>query len=362
LVQSVADADQLVNCVPLMASALILQTNLNEGVPGPEHFEMRQYPRPQLGDGILVQLLVVSADPYMRYRIRSDGDYKADSPMLGLVAGKVLETNVPEWKVGDLFGAELPYIDIQAVPASRLRMFRRLTGLVSEENISLGIGALGMPGSTAYGGLTDILRPKSGEVIWVSGAAGAVGSMVGMIAKHVFGCTVIGSAGGPEKCKLVTDRFGFDHCLDYKACKSTRDLITALAELAPSGIDMYFENVGGMHFEAAMKCLRPNGRVAVCGVISDYNKPKMTPNKIYISNMIYTSQRIEGFQCFPWLSGERGNFLQDMAKWVDEGKVKVEETVFDGLESFGSAFRALFEGGNTGKVVVRMQSSAKSKL
>ena len=88
---------------------------------------------------------------------------------------------------------------------------------------------------------------------------------------------------------------------------------------------MYFENVGGMHFEAAMKCLRPNGRVAVCGVISDYNKPKMTPNKIYISNMIYTSQRVEGFQCFPWLSGERGNFLQDMAKWVDEGKVKVEE-------------------------------------
>ena len=118
---------------PSMANALILKTNLNQGVPGPEHFETRQYPRPKLGDGILVQLLVVSADPYMRYRIRSDGDYKADAPMLGLVAGKVLESNVPEWKVGDLFGAELPYIDIQAVPASKLRMFRRLTGLVTEE-------------------------------------------------------------------------------------------------------------------------------------------------------------------------------------------------------------------------------------
>ena len=110
-----------------------------------------------------------------------------------------------------------------------------------------------------------------------------------------------------------------------QVCKSTRDLIIALSKVAPSGIDMYFENVGGMHFEAAMKCLRPNGRVAVCGVISDYNNPKMSPNKIYISNMIYTAQRIEGFHCFPWLFGQRGNFLQDMAKWVDEGKVKVEE-------------------------------------
>ena len=178
-----------------MANALILRTNLNEGIPGPEHFEMRQFPRPQLGDGLLVQLLVVSADPYMRYRIRSDGDFKANTPMLGLVAGKVLESNVPDWKPGDLFGAELPYVDIQAVPAAKLAMFRRLTGLVNEEclhqfhahipdictclckctdsipwhtsskcklhelicvgetwkdNISLGIGALGMPGNLGW--------------------------------------------------------------------------------------------------------------------------------------------------------------------------------------------------------------------
>lgn len=218
-----------------------------------------------------------------------------------------------------------------------------------------------MPGSTAYGGLIDILRPKKGETVWVSGAAGAVGGMVGMLAKNVFGCRVIGSAGGPEKCKMVVEKFGFDECVDYKACRSTKELIMALRKVSPKGIDMYFENVGGMHFEAAMSCLRPKGRVAVCGVISGYNDAKLPPNKVNLGNMIYTGQRIEGFECSPWLLGKRGNFLQDMAKWVQEGKVTIQETRFEGLESFGSAFRALFVGGNTGKVVVRVASSL-SKL
>lgn len=337
-----------------MARTLILKVSLDEGLPGPEHFEIRESPTPVIGDGVIVMLLTVSADPYMRYRIRSDGDYKPGEPMLGLVAGKILDSKVPEWKIGDLFGAELPYTDVQAVSARKVKSFRRLTGLISEDQISLGIGALGMPGSTAYGGLIDILKPKKGETLWVSGAAGAVGSMVGMMAKNVFGCTVIGSAGGPEKCKLVKEQFGFDDCVDYKACKTTKDLVKALRQAAPGGIDMYFENVGGMHFEAAMQCLCPKGRVAICGVISDYNKAKMSPNKIYISNMIYTEQTIQGFQCLPWLLGERGHFLQDMAQWIGEGKVKTRETVFDGLESFGSAFRALFEGSNTGKVVIRV--------
>lgn len=344
-----------------MARSLILKTSLNEGLPGPEHFEIQKSAWPTLGDGVIVMLLTVSADPYMRYRIRSDGDYKPGEPMLGLVAGKIIDSNMPEWKVGDLFGAELPYTDVQAVPASKAKAFRRLTGLISEDQISLGVGALGMPGSTAYGGLIDILKPQKGETLWVSGAAGAVGSMVGMMAKHVFGCTVVGSAGGPAKCKLVKEQFGFDHCVDYKACESAKDLAKALRRAAPGGIDMYFENVGGMHFEAAMQCLRPKGRVAICGVISDYNKAKMSPNKIYISNMIYTEQTIQGFHCLPWLLGEKGHFLDDMAGWVREGKVQVRETVFNGLDSFGSAFRALFEGTNTGKVVVRV-FPATSKL
>mmetsp|Transcript_74301 Transcript_74301/g.119912 ORF Transcript_74301/g.119912 Transcript_74301/m.119912 type:complete len:362 (-) Transcript_74301:335-1420(-) len=338
-----------------MAKTIILKTTLDEGIPGPEHFEVVPSPAPVIGDGVLVQLLAISADPYMRNRIKSGGDFKAGGPMAGFVSGKILESRVPDWKVGDLFGAVLPYTDVQAVAAEELKGFRRLTGLLkSEAEISLGIGALGMPGSTAYGGLIDILQPKKGETIWVSGAAGAVGSMVGMMAKHVYGCTVVGSAGGPEKCRMVKEKFGFDHCVDYKACDTSKDMIIALRKVAPKGIDMYFENVGGMHFEAAMSCLRPRGRVAVCGVISGYNEAKLPPNKLNLGNMIYTGQRIEGFECMPWLLGKRGNFLTDMSGWVRDGKVRAEETFFDGMESFGSAFQALFVGGNVGKVVVRV--------
>ena len=125
-----------------MARTLILKVSLDEGLPGPEHFEIRESPTPVIGDGVIVMLLTVSADPYMRYRIRSDGDYKPGEPMLGLVAGKILDSKVPEWKIGDLFGAELPYTDVQAVSARKVKSFRRLTGLISEDQISLGIGAL----------------------------------------------------------------------------------------------------------------------------------------------------------------------------------------------------------------------------
>jgi len=345
-----------------MAKTIILKQHLLEGLPGPEHFDIVSYPLPLIGDGLLVELLTISADPYMRGRIKPGGGYEAGKPMSGFVSGKVLESKLPDWQPGDLFGASLPYTTVQAVSSATLKKnpFRKLSGMVSEDQISLGIGVLGMPGATAYGGLIDILKPEPGQTIWVSAAAGAVGSMVGMMAKNVFGCKVIGSAGGPAKCKLVLEQFGFDHCIDYKTCSKTSDLIRALRQVAPDGIDMYFENVGGMHFEAAMSCLRMSGRVAICGAIAGYNDARPTPNKIHITNMIYTGQRIEGFVCTPWLLGLKGNFLNDMAKWVKEGKVRVEETFSDGLESFGTAFQELLVGGNTGKVVVRLGSSNQS--
>jgi NADPH-dependent curcumin reductase CurA len=141
----------------------------------------------------------------------------------------------------------------------------KLTGLIDENDIGLGIGILGMPGSTAYGGLIDVLRPNKGETIFISAASGAVGSLVGMIAKNIYECKVIGSVGGPEKCALVKEKFGFDHAIDYKKCNSADELSAALKAVAPEGIDMYFENVGGMHFEVAFNSLRNGGRMAICG-------------------------------------------------------------------------------------------------
>eukprot|EP00930_Biecheleria_cincta_P069437 TRINITY_DN57182_c0_g1_i1.p1 TRINITY_DN57182_c0_g1~~TRINITY_DN57182_c0_g1_i1.p1 ORF type:complete len:350 (-),score=57.59 TRINITY_DN57182_c0_g1_i1:169-1218(-) len=349
-----------------MARTITLKCYLDEGVPGPEHFAIVESPMPVIGDGVLVELLAISADPYMRPRLRTNwpGGIKEGQPMSGFVSGRIIESKLPEWKAGDLFGASLPYTDVQAVSAKALKQnpFRKLTGLINESQISLGIGVLGMPGSTAYGGLIEVLRPKKGETIWVSGAAGAVGSMVGQLAKQVYGCTVIGSAGGPDKCRMVKEKFGFDHCIDYKLCQRPKDLIVALREVVPKGIDMYFENVGGMHFEAAMSCLRIGGRIAVCGIISQLSDKRPEANKIHIANMIYSKQRIEGFECGPWLSGQRGSFLTDMAAYMKDGKVKIEETFFDGMDSFGAAFQSLFVGGNVGKVVLRTGRMPAAKL
>lgn len=213
-----------------------------------------------------------------------------------------------------------------------------------------------MPGATAYGGFIDVLRPQEGETLFVSSAAGAVGSMVGQIAKNVKGCKVIGSCGGSEKNAIVKDKFGFDDCIDYKTIKGAKELTKVLEEKSEGGINMYFENVGGMHFEAAMNTLKPHGRVAICGCISRYNDDSATPklNTIDISKMIYTFQRVEGFVCMPWLSGARGKFLEDMNEWRKEGKVGCEQWVVEGIEKWPEAFQALFTGKNTGKVCVKI--------
>jgi hypothetical protein len=231
-----------------------------------------------------------------------------------------------------------------------------LTGLIKDESqISLGVGIMGMTGSTAYGGLLDVLRPLQGETIFISAASGAVGGLVGMLAKNLFGCTVIGSCGGPLKCALIKEKYGFDHAIDYKTISDSAGMMAALKAVAPDGIDMYFENVGGMHFEAAFNSLRPKGRIAICGEITQYNSVNPVLSNISLMKMIYTFQRIEGFVCFPYLSGQKMNFSQDMSKWIAEGKIILpEEHFFEGVEQWPAAFISLFTGANVGKVVVRI--------
>ena len=320
--------------------------------------------------GILLRSLVMSVDPYLRGGLKNregllgTGAVKGgtgERVMSGFVAGRVEASKSDKYQVGDLIGVSANFSTLQILSKETLAatLSWKLPDMVTEENISLGVGALGMPGSTAYGGFIDVLRPKKGQTIFVSAASGAVGSIVGQIAKNVYECTVIGSCGGAEKGEIIKSRYGFDSAIDYRAlpedkAEALASLTASLKEAAPEGIDMYFENVGGVHFEASMASLRRYGRVAVCGCISGYNDAKSPANSINIGDLIYTFQRVEGFVCMPWLSGAQGNFLEDMSTWIQDGRVKTEETFFDGIESWPDAFQSLFTGKKLGKVVVRL--------
>lgn len=345
----------------MLCKSLILVSKDDEGAPEAHHFRVdeQQVDIEEMVVGmpegsILVRLLVVSTDPYLRVLIKSDGSEEVGLPMQCYCAGKVLCSKNQQWTEGDLFGANLPVITVQLVTQDTLSKAHvwKLSGLLDEEHISLGVGILGMPGSAAYAGIVDVLRPHPGETIFITSAAGAVGSMAGMIAKQVFQCKVIGSAGGREKCDFVVDTLGFDHCIDYKQAHNADELAQMLKELAPEGIDMCLENVGGMHFGAALACLRPHGSIAICGQVSDYNKIAIAKYEVELWSILLKSQRIEGFLCFDWLTGKRGHFLSDMSSWIKEGKVRPHETAFHGLASWPQAFISLFAGQHLGKVVI----------
>lgn len=352
----------------VLTKTVILKQVVDEGLPGPEHFDTQETEVPDFAEAeegsIQVHITAMSADPYLRMRIKSSSSFGNVVPgeaMTGFVVGKVVASKGNStWSVGDLFGGNLPFSTVQTLSPEQMKstLLWKLTDIVSEDELTLGLGLLGMPGSTAYGGLIDVLKVKEGETIFVSAASGAVGSLVGMIAKHVYHCTVIGSCGGPEKAALIKEKFGFDHSLDYKDPEvggSKENLQAALKKVAPDGIDMYFENVGGIHFDAAFASLRQGGRIAVCGGISQYNTSKeaVVGNTLDVMQMVYTCQRIEGFLAQPWLTGQRGSFLKDMAAFLRAGQVVPQETFFEGVEQWGLAFQSLFTGKNVGKVVIR---------
>jgi NADPH:quinone reductase len=337
-----------------------------EGLPGPEHFdivtEIFNFEESLVNltpDSVIFRAQVFSADPYLRNRMKAGRHLDPLIPgeiIKGYTAGVVIASKNDKWQVGDYYGANLPLKTITILSGEALSksLVWKLPSIINDLNISYGIGVLGMPGSTAYGGLIDVLRPLQGETIFISAAAGAVGGLVGMLAKSLLNCRVIGSCGGESKVNLVKEKFGFDHAINYKNIGSKEELIAALREVAPEGIDMYFDNVGGMHLEAALELLRVRGRIAICGQIVDYNSKEMANVPFSPWKMIYTQQRIEGFLCSDWLVGKKGNFHRDMPKFVIDGKVIVEETVFEGIESWPLGFQSLFTGGNTGKVVIRV--------
>jgi NADPH-dependent curcumin reductase CurA len=318
------------------------------GEPKPTDFELVEGTVDDLTDGqLLVRNTWMSVDPYMRGRMNDAPSYvpkfELGEPLTGGAIGVVVASTVDDFAEGDTVLHQLGWRQLAVVDAGAAR---KVDTTVAPASAYLGV--LGMPGLTAYVGLTEIGGLQGDDVVFVSGAAGAVGSIAGQIAK-LRGHTVIGSAGSPEKVSCVTEELGFDTCFNYRDGSAT-DL---LGEAAPEGIDLYFDNVGGEHLEAAIAVLNPHGRIAMCGAISQYNATSPPPGPRNVGLIVGKRLTVRGF-----IVSDHGalmkQFLRDVGPWVHEGRLKVRETVVEGLENAPEAFIGLLRGANTGKMLVRI--------
>ncbi len=317
-----------------------------QGLPTQDNFALKELPDAPLAEGwVRVRNDWLSVDPYMRGRMNDVKSYvppfALGEPMQGGAVGTVIESRSPHFKEGETVFHMLGWREQATGPAET---FNKVPPLGVEAHQWLG--NLGLTGGTAYFGLLRAGQAKEGDIVFVSAAAGAVGSAVVQIAK-AKGMTVIGSAGGADKCAWVRD-LGADAVVDYKA----GPLLPQLQEAAPKGIDVYFDNVGGEHLDAAFAVARQNGRFAICGMIDDYNSGSTHAFR-YIMRIIGARIMLKGFIYTDYL-GEMGEFYRDMGGWIAGGQVTSRETVHDGIEAAPQAFLDLFSGGNTGKMLVRL--------
>jgi NADPH-dependent curcumin reductase CurA len=301
---------------------------------------------------VLVRNHFLSLDPYMRGRMNDAKSYAAPQPlgqvMQGGTAGEVVESRSPKFQVGDQVVCMGGWQQYSVVDAEQPAALRKVD--TTQVPLSHYLGAVGMPGVTAWYGLVKIIEPKAGQTLAVSAAAGAVGSALGALAK-ARGCRVVGIAGGPDKCKYAVQELGFDACIDYKQHKDAASLSAALREACPSGVDGYFENVGGMVMDAVMQCMNAFGRIALCGVIAGYDgKPiPMSYPQLLLMNRI----RLEGFIVseHPEVWPEA---LKELGMLVATGKLRPRESVAQGIESAPEAFLGLLKGKNFGKQLVKL--------
>ena len=319
------------------------------GEPTPSNFSIADVPVGKPGPGqILVRNTWLSVDPYMRGRMNDTKSYvppfQIGEPLQGGAIGEVIASNAEQIPVGATVMHFLGWREQAIVDAAAVRILD--TTLAPAQAY---LGALGMVGLTAYAGLKRIATVKEGDVVFVSGAAGAVGLVAARVAKHFGAAKVIGSAGGPLKAKRLVEEFGYDAAVDYKA----GDLDGQLALAAPDGIDVYFDNVGGDHLRAAISAMNPHGRIALCGAISAYNAttPPPGPNNLY--QAIGKRLTIRGF-----IIGDHedlaAEYAQLAAGWLKDGSLKYEETVVDGIDNTVDGFLGLLSGANTGKMLVRL--------
>ena len=320
------------------------------GLPSADNFRLEKIVLDELKEGeVLLKSWYISVDPYMRGRMNSAKSYAAsfdvDQPIKGGVVAKVAESRNKNFHKGETVVGTLPWSTYCTDKGENLRKID-----VTSVPPGYYLGILGMPGLTAYVGLMEICKPVKGETVIVSGAAGAVGMVVGQIAK-IQGCKVIGIAGSEDKCKLLKEKFGFDEALNYKTSKSLRKEIGLLC---PEGADVYFDNVGGEITEAVAANLDFHARIALCGQISQYNNSKPYIGYSILPHLLTRSVMLQGFIVSNY-SDRFEAALSNLTQWLKEGKLKYTETVIDGFEKLPEAFLGLFSGSNQGKMLIRTE-------
>jgi len=319
-----------------------------QGMLTGDEFEWNEAPVDEPGPGqFLVQVAYVSCDPAMRGWMTDRRSY-VPPVAIGEVmraggAGTVIASNHPGFAVGDLVSGTPGWQEYAVTDGRGLLPMRKLP---PGTDLRASLGVLGGTGLTAYFGLLDIARPQPGETVVVSGAAGATGSIAGQIAK-IKGCRVVGIAGGPEKCRWIVDELGFDAAIDYKS----ESVSHRLRETCPNGIDVYFDNVGGEILNAVLARINTKARIALCGGISTYNASAPVPGPANYMQLVVTRSRMEGFLVSDY-AARFDEAIAEMTRWIDEGRLISRDTVLEGLEEAPRALRMLFEGGNTGKLLV----------
>jgi NADPH-dependent curcumin reductase CurA len=331
----------------------ILLDNRPEGEARASNFKLVTAETPALKEGeVLVRHHFLSLDPYMRGRMNDSKSYAAPQPlgqvMQGGTVGEVVESRSPKFATGDKVVGMGGWQEYSVVAADQPGSLRK----VDDRQVPLShyLGAVGMPGVTAWYGLNKIIEPKAGQTVVVSAASGAVGSALGALAK-ARGCRAVGIAGGPDKCRYVTQELGFDACVDYRQYKDAHSLSKALKEACPDGIDGYFENVGGMVMDAVMLRMNAFGRIALCGMIAGYDgKPiPMAYPQLMLTNRLLLQGFIVSEHMEVWPQA-----LQELGALVGSGKLRPRESVAQGLEAAPEAFLGMLKGKNFGKQLVKL--------
>ncbi len=318
------------------------------GLPKEDDFELRESetPRPEHGE-VLVRLEYLSLDPYMRGRMNEGKSYapgvQIGEVMTGEGVGVVVESHSDAISVGDHVAVRSGWQEFVTAHVSATRKIDSKAAPVST-----GLGVLGMPGLTAYFGTLDVLEPRPGDTFVVSAASGAVGAIVGQIAK-MAGCRVIGIAGSSEKVSYIIDELGFDAAINYK----TESVPERLAELCPDGIDCYFDNVGGVTTDAVLDNLATGARIAICGQIAHYNDVEQAMGPRNLRSLLVAQARMQGFLVFQFAQ-KHPVALARLSKWVSEGRLKYREDIVDGIENMPKAFIGLLQGANFGKLLIKV--------